>query len=287
MTHKKSQSLVPVSTIPRAAHAGTLRFGEIEVPCFVLDGGADVLTARGITQIFAASKKGHLEGFVEAISPGSWGIFAASKVRFRLPESNAVADGYPGDVLVDVCNLYVRALAAGTLHPKQVPLAARAAVIVTSCAKAGITAAIWEATGYDKVKARCALQDKLAAVLRQEAGRWERLFTPEFFDDLARLFRLELGDDGRRPLCFAAFLREFFYEWFDGDVYAELHRRNPRPAKGSNHHQFLADFARVRFDRHQRDVLLLLRASEGLGDFRMRFNAVFRGQGLQLSFGAN
>lgn len=52
------------------------------------------------------------------------------------------------------------------LHPKQVPLAVRALTIVTACAVTGITAAIWEATGYDKIKARGALQDKLAAVLR-------------------------------------------------------------------------------------------------------------------------
>ena len=282
-TGRKPNDVRPL--IASAPYAGDLRFGEIELPCFVLDDGLSVLTASGITKVFASSKAGNLEGFVEAISPGSFEKLASSKIRFRLPGNNAIAEGYPADVLIDVCTLYVKALATGKLHPKQVPLAVRASVVITACAKAGINAAVWEATGYDKIKAHGALQDKLAIALRQEAGKYQRLFTPEFFSELARLFHLTLGDDGRRPWCFAAFLREFFYEWFDADVYEELRARNPRPTDGTKHHQFLTDYARGRFEQHQRDVLLLLRTSASVPDFRMRFNAVFRGAGLQLSFG--
>lgn len=276
--------------VPRALRGGVLRFGEIEVPCYVLANGTALLTSAGITRIFASSREGNLSGFVARISRDSSGFSLLPSLRFRLHNDNAVAKGYPSDTLIDVCSLYVRSLAAGTLHAKQVPLAARAVSIVTACAKTGIVALIWESTGYDKVKAAGALQDKLAATLRHEAGRWERMFSPEFFSALAKVFRIELGSNGRRPMCFAAFLAEFFYEWFDADVYAAVKTRNPRRpehdgAREYRHHQFLTDYARERFRRHQRDVLLLMRASTGLIDFRMKFDAAFRGGPLQLSFG--
>ncbi len=279
-------------TIPRALREGTLRFGAIEVPCHVLPGGADILTKRGILRAFAGVKAGNLERFLERIPGDSESIPLGPSIRFRLAENNAVAEGYAGGVLIDICTRYVEALATGALHPKQVPLAARAALIVTACAKTGITALIWEATGYDRMKAGNALQDKLAATLRHDAARWERLFSPEFFTEMAKLFRLKLGADGRRPMAFAGFLAEFFYEWFDDDVYTAVKVQNPRREELGGerehcHHQFLTAFARERFERHQRDVLILMRASTDLTDFRMRFDAAFRGGGLQLSLGVN
>lgn len=278
--------------IPRALNEGTLRFGTIEVPCYVLADGVALLTSAAILAVFGVVKDRHFGRFIARIPCDSSEIPAWAEVRFRLPDNNNIAIGFRAEVVVDVCSLYIRALAAGVLHPKQVPIAIQAAVVSAALGKVGIAALIWEATGYDRVKAAGALQDKLAATLQHEAGRWERLFSPEFFAELAKLFRLKLGTDGRRPMAFAGFLAEFFYEWFDRDVYAAVKAKNPRREdlggeREYRHHQFLTAFARERFERHQRDVLLLMRASTDLTDFRMRFNAAFRGGGLQLSLGTN
>lgn len=286
----RDAALAHKDTIPTAILASTLKFGETEVPCCVLSDGTPLLTTGGILGVFAAVKDGNLERYIARIPGDSSKIPLRSETQFRVPGNNAVATGYKADALVDICNLYVKALAAGTLHPKQVPLAMRALVILSASAKAGITALVWEATGYDKVKGEAALQDKLAAALRSEAGPYKVLFTPEFFGSLARMFNLSLRPDGRKPMVFAAFLAEFFYSWFDDDVYEAVKDRNPRVAELQGeraflHHQFLTDFARERFEQHQRDVLVLMRSSANLADFRMRFNAVFRGGGLQLSFG--
>ncbi len=275
--------------IVRALRDSVVRFGDVEIPCHVLPDGTDLITSRGILRTFAGGKEGDLGRFVARIPGVSSGFSLVASTRFRLATNNAVAEGYPAGVLLDICNLYVRALAAGTLHPKQVPLAVRAAVIATACGKVGITALVWEATGYDKVKAANALQDRLALVLREQAADWAVLFTPAFFSELARLFRLELRGDGRRPMVFAAFIAEFFYGWLGADVYQAIKAKNPRREeldfeREHKHHQFLTEPARAQFDRHQRDVLLLMRASTDIADFRMRFNAAFRGGGLQLSF---
>lgn len=269
-----------------APRDGVLKFGEVEIPCLTLESGEALLTGRGILRVFAGPKRGDLKTFIARIPGVSSGFSLVPKGEYQLPDNNALATCYPAETLIDICTFYVNALSAGTLHPKQVPLAMRAAVIVGACAKAGITALVWEATGFDKVKGERMLQDKLAAALRHEAGKWGKLFEQEFFAALARLFHLRLDSNGRRPMCFAVFIAEFFYEWFDTDVYVELKRRNPSPVQsGIKHHQHLTDFARERFRAHQRDVLLLLRTSASLDDFRMRFDAAFRGTGLQLSFG--
>lgn len=144
----------------------------------------------------------------------------------------------------------------------------------------------WEVSGYDEVKAAGALQDKLALYLQQNAGAWVQFFYHAFFVVVARLYHLELRADGKRPMVFAAFLAEFFYEGVD----AEVKQINPRRQelegeRRYRHHQFLTEPARERFLRHQRDELLLMRTSANHADFRMRFNAHFRGGGVQLAFG--
>lgn len=274
-------------SVPRALREGVLRVGDVAVPCYVLPDGTPLITTRGILAILADAKHGSLARYTSRI-PEKYSGFSLEPVRFRLPDNNAVAEGYSAEALTAICRAYNDAFWAGDLRADQRGLAARASGVLSAVSNAGITALVWEATGYDKIKREGALQDKLAFALRAEAGKWAPLFKHEFFEAMAPLFNLRLGDDGRRPMCFGAFLAEFFYEWFDEDVYAALKAKNPRLLRGHRgfrHHQFLTPSARDRFDRHQRDVLLLMRASSSLQDFRMRFNAAFRGGGLQLSFG--
>jgi hypothetical protein len=251
-----------------------------------MDDGSAVLSTRGFLRVLAGRDRGDLAAFVAAIPGNDSGFPLATKVRFRLPNNNAIADGYPADLLADVCMRYTTALAAGKLRSNQMAIAARAMTIVNACCKVGLTALTWEATGYDKVKAAGALQSKLSFVLREEAMKWKRMFVPEFFNELARLFRLEFDNTGHRPACFGAFLAEFFYGWFDKDMLEELRRRRALRGpigKGNNHHQHLNDATRKRFVRHQEEVLLLIRSSDSLADFRNRFNRIFHGDWLQLS----
>jgi hypothetical protein len=286
----EADTIEATGAIPRALYQGVLRFGEIEVTCYVLADGTALLTTRGILAIFAGHERGNFQQYFGRIPEKFRGFSLDTERRFRLPGNNAVARGYTAETLTKICSAYTAAFWAGALHPSQRHLAAKADVILRAVANVGITALAWEATGYDKVKAAGALQDKLALVLREEAGAWEQLFTMEFFAELARLHRLELRTDGKRPMVFAAFLAEFFYEWFDAEVYDAVKRRNPRRPELDGerrhcHHQFLTPAARARFVQHRGEVLRLMRACPNLADFRMRFNAAYRGGGLQLAFG--
>ena len=285
----EADTIEATGAIPRALYQGVLRFGEIEVTCYVLADGTALLTTRGILAIFAGHERGNFQQYFGRIPEKFRGFSLDTERRFRLPGNNAVARGYTAETLTKICRAYNAAFWAGALHPSQNGLARRANVILEAVSDAGITALAWEASGYDKVKAAGALQDKLALYLQRSAGAWVQFFPHAFFVEVARLYRLELRADGKRPIVFAAFLAEFFYEGVDAEVYAEVKRINPRVPeldgeRRHRHHQFLTEPARERFLRHQRDVLLLMRTSAHLADFRMRFNAHFRGGALQLAF---
>ena len=63
-----------------------------------------------------------------------------------------------------------------------------AEIIVRSfSAKVGIIALVDEATGYQKVREKRALQLKLQAFIAEEMQEWARMFPDEFWFELARL----------------------------------------------------------------------------------------------------
>lgn len=292
------------AALPRSTHEGVVRFGEIEADGFVLENGTACLSKRGVLRLLGVPDDGKLLRYAgrisAAIQPGpnknqnntpphkNSGEVPGTNlkfVRFATADGSAVVDGLDADSIVDLFQLYVKALEKGVLRADQIPLAARAAIVLGAVAREGLRLAIYSATGAQQYLQAQLVEDRIAASLRKEAGRWERLFTEEFFIALAKLLRVEASRKGKRPTVFAAFLSRYFYEWWDAETYAELRRRNPDPVNGPRHHQFLTDFARERFKQHQRDVLLLLKSSSSLGDFDNRFRAAFNGRGLQLSFG--
>jgi hypothetical protein len=302
-----------------APYEGPLTIGGITMPSYVLANTKAVLSGADIERLFigpsavetsedsAAAKNRKNDPSRDRKSLESLDNFAPSKgmlarlverlprragdnwtlpdpVLFRTLENNASTHGFDADVVVDICNRYVWGMVDGTLHPKQMPAAVRAAALLTALAKAGITAAIYEATGYDRVKGESAIQDKIAACLKREAGDWSKFFFDEFFLALARIFHVTLHRADRRPHCFAAFIQRFFYQWLDPSVYEELKRRNPRPTEGKNHHQYLTPFAREKLERHQRELIVLMRSSHSYQDFCMRFAAAYEGKPVQLDF---
>lgn len=276
-----------IETTPRAMFAGQVDFGTGPVDCYTTGDGLSLLTTRGITQVLTGTGSGNLGRMIARIQPETAAVSLQPTTRFRMPHRPAVAQGHPAKVLVQICRLYTAADRAGNLHPSQVHILDRARLVLDGLAERGLDAMIWEATGYEKYKEANAHQRSLLLWLREEAGAWSKLFPDEFYLELGKLFRLHLPVPGRRPSVFAAFTSEFVYHWFDDNVcpgaYAALTERNPDPTMGTRHHQFLTGDGRKAIASHIAVVTALMRASATPNDFRMRFNAVFRGGMLQLA----
>lgn len=288
--------------MPRCTHRGPVRFGEVVADGYVLEDGTACLSKRGVLRLLGVPDDGKLYRYVgrveRALEPGSntdAGAVLPQKncgralgpnlrtVRFKTPDGAAVVDGVDADAAVDIFKLYVTALEKGVLRADQIALAARAAIVLGAVAREGLRMAIYTATGAQEYLQAKLVEDRIAASLKLEAGKWERLFPDEFFVALAKVLRVEPSRNGKRPTIFAHFLSRYFYAWWDKDTYAELRRRNPDPVHGPRHHQFLTEFARERFKQHLRDVIILLKSSASLADFHQRFQAAFYGAGLQLS----
>lgn len=263
---------------------GTLKMGEVELECHVLNNGRRVLTQREIVKAISGGREsGGLNDYLDRNPLIPKDSVGAAIERFRIPGNPTVAIGQDATVLIEICEKYLEARDQNLLKPNQLKLAAQAEIVIRACAKVGIIALIDEATGFQQVRARNALQLKLQAFIADEMQEWAKMFPDEFWLELARLEGVRYSPR-LRPLRWGKYVMMFVYDAIDGDVGRELRKKNPNPRFLSNHHQWLKKFGREKVHDQIQRVVTIMKLCESMEEFRVKFAKVFRKSPLQMSF---
>src|ERR1700677_5018144 len=146
-----------------------LEMGDVTFECHVLNDSehSRVLTAGEVVRVLTGrtSRPGSLNPYLERNRGFNPDTVKNRTIQFRIPGNPTPAIGYQATLLVEICEMYLDARAAGTLRKSQEKIAAMAEVIVRACAKVGIIALVDEATGYEKLRKKQALQIKLQAFI--------------------------------------------------------------------------------------------------------------------------
>jgi hypothetical protein len=268
--------------LPHSMFRGPLNIGDVQFESHVLSDGKRVLTQGEVVKVITGgADTSNLRRYLDRIPTFDESMIAGRAVQFRIPGNPTVATGYEAEMLVEICDLYLAARDAGLLKPSQKKLAAMAEIIVRACAKVGIIALVDEATGYQKVRAKQALQLKLQAFIADEMGEWARMFPTEFWVELARLEGIKYSPK-YRPLRWGKYVMAFVYDAVDPDVGRELRRINPDPQRGQNHHQWLQQLGRERVNNQIQQVIAVMRLCDDMPDFKRKFAKVFQKTPLQM-----
>lgn len=262
--------------LPFSAFPGTLLMGNLELECHVLNDGRRVLTAREVVRALRGTRSNPpgIQRYYDALPDYRSGMFEDRTMGFRIPGLPQVATGLEATVLIDMCDMYIAADENGVLRSNQGGLVAQSWIIMRSCSKVGIEALIDEATGYQQVRERRALQVKLQAFIADEMQDWVKTFPDEFWEELARLEGIRYSAR-HRPLRWGGYVMKFIYNAIDPDVAAELKRRNPKPHHGQNLHQLLRDHGKDKLHQQLGGVIAVMRECRDMNEFRSRFDRVF------------
>jgi hypothetical protein len=276
----------PDDDLPYSMFPGTLPIGDKELECHVLNDNRRVLTARAVVRALrgTTSNPPGIQRYLDALPAYVPGMFESRTVSFRIPGLPQIAMGFEATVLVEMCEMYLAAREAGTLKPNQRKLAAMAEIILRACAKTGIIALIDEATGYQKVREKRALQVKLQAFIADDMQEWVSTFPEEFWQELARLEGVRY-QARHRPLRWGGYVMRFVYDSIDPDIGQKLREINPNPHYKRNHHQWLREHGRDKLHRQLGGVIAVMRECKDMAQFKSRFHRVFD-QKDQLEFDA-
>lgn len=275
--------------IPRATHRGEIVIGDTRIPCAVLDNGRRVLTENGITNALLGSrsgaskrlKKSQLEAGAPVplfLAPDRLKPFISQEVMdgplapVQYLDGARTVIGYDATVLPAACEIWLRARDAGVLQAQQVEKAQQADILMRGLAHVGVVALVDEATGYQEVRDRLALQAILDKFLRTEFAAWAKRFPDEFYKEMFRLKGWGYNPlSVARPGVVGRYTTDVVYERLAPGIVEELERINPKNDRGNRrtrHHQWLSeDIGHPALAQHIHAVVGFMRASAGWDEF--------------------
>jgi P63C domain len=155
--------------------------------------------------------------------------------------------GYDARILPDICNLMLKGRREGAIKgSRQILIAKQCEILLSAFATIGITALIDEATGYQNVRAKDALQAILDKYLLKEFATWSKKFPDDFYRQMFRLKSWDIDklNFTKRPGVVGKYTKDIVYDRLAPCILKELEERNPKDTKGNRkhkHHQFLTD----------------------------------------------
>ena len=268
------------SSIPRATHEGPLQIGGVAIQCAVLEDGRRLITQSGFMLALGRARQAKGRAYYDAdvnmpafltaknlkpFIPGDLAV-TSSQIEFRTLRG-AKAFGYSAELLPKVCGVFIDALDAEVLTRGQLHIAEKAKILIRGLAQTGIIALVDEATGYQEVRDRHALQTILDMYLRQEFAAWAKRFPDAFYKEIFRLKGWEwMGMKKNRPPLIGRYTNDLVYDRLAPGILGELQQRNPKDDRGNRkakHHQWLTEgVGHPRLAEHLYGLIGLMRAFE-------------------------
>jgi P63C domain. len=289
----------------RATHGSAdkpLRIGDLEIPCYVLEDGTRVLSGRGMQTALALGQRHGtlLKSFLgrDNIQPfisKALAMALSNPLRFIRPgRGGKVAVGYEATMLPEICDALLSARGGGVLTPKQLVIAEQCEMLTRAFAKVGIIALVDEATGYQEVRDRLALQAILDKFLTQEKAKWAKTFPDEFYEQIFRLRGWEFKPlTGKRPALIGHLTNDIVYSRLAPGILHKLQDINPKTDRGirkDRHHQFFTrDYGFPELKLHILNLIFLMRGSDTWKTFSHLLNraAPKYGDTMDLDFPTN
>jgi len=276
--------------LPKAKYSGVLSIGEVDIPCHVLEieGKIErILSTRGVMKSLGRRWRGRkysgtqLPVFIEAknLLPYISNELAMvlTPVKFQ-PKTGYTSEGYRAEILPVVCDIYLRAREDSVLTPTQEPIAQTCEILVRILSKIGIIALVDEATGYQEIRDRIALQKILDKYLTDEWGKWTKTFPDEYYIELFRLRGIPYPPVSmKRPQYVGHWTNDVVYSRLAPGVLKTLKDKNPRELetgqrKRRHHQYFTRDYGHPALKEHLSNLIFLMRSCTNWDDFKRRIN---------------
>lgn len=259
-------------------------FGTINIPCYVLEDGTRVLSGKGMQESLGFPKNSSgtvLSKFlsrdkIAELIPEDVKEKIANKIEFTRKGAGGAASktyGYDATLLIDLCDVLIQAKKAGFLTQSQELLSEQSEIIIRSVAKVGIISLIDEATGYQNVRAKGALQKILDIYLLKEFATWAKRFPDEFYIEMFRLKGWNFNDPKalKRPACVGRYTTDIVYSRLEPGIVEEIRVRNPKDdcgrTKARDHQLLTPDLGIPALSQHLHTAIAFMKASTSWDGF--------------------
>lgn len=283
--------------IRKATYNGKLHIGNIIIPCAVLEDGTRILSETGVAKSFGSRTGGSLRAKRKAREEGRapMPVFLASDrlkpfIKKKLDKElsnpifykrdNKTYAGFPARILPQICDVWLEAKKAGALREQQKGRAHNAELLMRGLAHVGIIALVDEATGYQEIRDKQALQKILDKYLLTHYAKWAKRFPDEFYHEMFKLKGWQWeGMKVQKPSVIGRYTNDLVYERLAPKVLEELQKRNPTNDRGrrkTKHHQWSTeDIGIPALSQHIYTLIAFMRAAANWNQFCRNVDRAF------------
>lgn len=268
----------------KASFTGEINVGNVTIGCAVLGDGLRVLSERAVSAAIGSKRGGsHWRRVKQGEDPSvKLPVYISAKnlkpyiskelaaalsnpILYRVQKSGAIAHGLEASLLPQICEVWLKARDAGVLMPSQTHIALQADILMRGLAHVGIIALVDEATGYQEVRDRQALEKILEKYISKELAIWTKQFPNEFYKEIFRLKGWRLPLTGKRPGVVGHYTNDLVYDRMAPGILDELKNLTPKTSKGNRKHRFhqllSKDVGHPKLAEHLSSLIVLMRAS--------------------------
>ncbi|MGB6688583.1 MAG: P63C domain-containing protein [Terracidiphilus sp.] len=237
--------------ILRATHSGDFKIGDQQISAAVLENGKRVLTQESFLGSIGRARKAKAgtgsTALVDGLPPFLQADYLKPFISDELRQSTTPilfrnkkggkAFGYAAELLPMVCEVYLKLRdslqeeAARRNEPVKLPR--QSAHIILACdmlmrglARVGIVALVDEATGYQAVRDKDALEKILSQYISMELAKWVKRFPDEFYAQMSKLRGLKYDpSSSKRPMILAQTTLNVVYDRIGPGLTKELQQR--------------------------------------------------------------
>lgn len=283
----------------KSTHEGILNIGDKEIKCAVLEDGTRILTQTAVYTALDRPRRGrrkrdpvfelngeriHVPSFLAAnnLKPylNEAVIEGIQEIKYK-NKSGRESKGYKAEILPLLAEIWLKAREDKVLlNSMQLEVARKAEMLIRSLAKVGITALIDEATEYQEVRDRDALQKVLDKYLTDEWAKWTKTFPDEFYKEVCRLKNAPYPPiSGRFASYVGHWTNDIVYDRLLPGLKEELKKKNPSNEKGvrkRRHHQHLTrDIGHPKLREYLTQIIFLMKTCTTYRSFTDRLSRVY------------
>ena len=273
------------------AHEGSLKIGEAELACYVLDDETRVLSRASFVR--AIGRTGKVKGGRKFDDEFQIPVFlTADNLRPFFPQDieqnskpvlftdgSAEMIGYRAELLPDVCDIFADAERAGELRSNQKHIADACRTLSRGLTRVGIIGLIDEATGYQNFRATNALAKILEKFITKELQPWVKTFPEDFYSQLFRLRGITRPvTTFKKPQYFGHLTNDIIYSRLAPGVKEELAKTTPKSPSGRRkhhlHRKLTPELGHPKLREHLASVTTIMKLSNGYEDFIRKLDQI-------------
>ena len=285
-------------------HEGQLDLVGFKIPCYVLEDGTRVLSSRGMQDALklvdeqappSGQKPGTRMARLFGYTTLKEFIFKDKDLDHFKPiecyNGNQKISGYEATVLADICEAMLDARRAGVhLTVRQRLIADQAEMLMRGFARIGIISLVDEATGYQSIREKDALQEILRLYVSEDILKWQLTFKETFYMQIFRLKGWSYSATGirKRPGIVGRYTNDYIYAAMPPGVMERIKEQTPKGKSEKFKYRFFQsltpEIGREKLKEQILMVTTLMGASRSWQQFQMLFANMFGGQ-LKLDLG--